>query len=229
MVKWIVVMKIQPSICLDDWGKPRKTPSQVGRHRDSNPRPPECECRALLRRHLDWSMWSCFSLNQTLNILHKHRYKGRPASKERFRHVKIFFYNNTETEYASFGTYLCLLFHIVAFDFKAFVPWHQFMYTLFVPCGHLVIEPASFRTSSFAKRLPARCAFIFGNRKKSDSARSALYGGCSNLFQWNYSRSKACVWRTVCGHALSSNRTIPRESLPLGQDNLRSHRPAENE
>ena len=28
-------MKIQPSICLDDWGKPRKKPSQVGRHRDS--------------------------------------------------------------------------------------------------------------------------------------------------------------------------------------------------
>ena len=26
MVKWIVVMKIQPSICLDDWGKPRKKP-----------------------------------------------------------------------------------------------------------------------------------------------------------------------------------------------------------
>ena len=25
MVKWIVVMKIQPSICLDDWGKSRKT------------------------------------------------------------------------------------------------------------------------------------------------------------------------------------------------------------
>ena len=26
MVKWIVVMKIQPSICLDEWGKPRKKP-----------------------------------------------------------------------------------------------------------------------------------------------------------------------------------------------------------
>ena len=26
MVKWIVVMKIQPSICLNDWGKPRKKP-----------------------------------------------------------------------------------------------------------------------------------------------------------------------------------------------------------
>ena len=29
MVKWIVVMKIQPSICLDDWGKPRKTPVRL--------------------------------------------------------------------------------------------------------------------------------------------------------------------------------------------------------
>ena len=45
-------MKIQPSICLDDWGKPRKKPSQVGRHRDSNPGPPECEFRALPRIHL---------------------------------------------------------------------------------------------------------------------------------------------------------------------------------
>ena len=36
MVKWIVVMKTKPSICLDDWGKPRKNLSQVGRHRDLN-------------------------------------------------------------------------------------------------------------------------------------------------------------------------------------------------
>ena len=40
MFKWIVVMKIQHSICLDDWGKPRKNPCQVGRHRNLNPRPP---------------------------------------------------------------------------------------------------------------------------------------------------------------------------------------------
>ena len=52
MVKCIVIMKIQPSICLDDWGKPRKNPKQVGRHRDSNPEPSECESRALPRSHL---------------------------------------------------------------------------------------------------------------------------------------------------------------------------------
>ena len=51
-------MKIQPSICLDAWGKPRKNPSQVDRHRDSNPGPPECESRALPRNHL--TRWSCF-------------------------------------------------------------------------------------------------------------------------------------------------------------------------
>ena len=28
-IKWIVVMKIQPSICLNDWGKPRKTPVRL--------------------------------------------------------------------------------------------------------------------------------------------------------------------------------------------------------
>ena len=57
MVQWIVVMKIQPSICLDDWGKLRKTPSQVGGHRDLNPRPPECESRALPRSHLARLTW----------------------------------------------------------------------------------------------------------------------------------------------------------------------------
>ena len=44
-----------------------------------------------------------------------------------FCHTKIFFNNNTETEYTCFGTYLCLLCHTFAFDIKALVvPWHQF-------------------------------------------------------------------------------------------------------
>ena len=33
MVKWIVVIKIQPSICFDDTGNSRKNSSQFGRHR----------------------------------------------------------------------------------------------------------------------------------------------------------------------------------------------------
>ena len=60
MVKWIVVMKIQPSICHDEWGKPRKNPNQVGRHRDLNPGPPECESRALPRSHLARYVQYCF-------------------------------------------------------------------------------------------------------------------------------------------------------------------------
>ena len=44
-----------------------------------------------------------------------------------FRHTKIFFNNNTETECTRFGTYLGLLFNIVAFDIKALVvSWHQY-------------------------------------------------------------------------------------------------------
>ena len=36
----------------------------------------------------------------------------------------------------SFGTYLGLLFHIIAFDIKALVvPWHQFLYTLVITSG----------------------------------------------------------------------------------------------
>ena len=87
----------------------------------------------------------------------------------------------------------------------------------------------AFGSSSFAKHLPARCSFIYGNRKKFEVARSGLCGGFSKMSQWNCSRSKACLCRAVCGYALSCNRTIPRESLmALRQDNLRSHRPAEN-
>ena len=104
-----------------------------------------------------------------------------------FRHTKIFFNNNTETEYTSCGTYLCLLFHIVLLDIKALVPWHQFVYTLFISCGHLVIQPASFRSSSSVKHLPTRCSFIFGNRKKFDDARSGQYVGCSKMSQCNFS------------------------------------------
>ena len=33
------------------------------------------------------------------------------------------------------------------------------------------VTTASFRSSSFAKHLPARCSFIFGNRKRSDSVK----------------------------------------------------------
>ena len=63
------------------------------------------------------------------------------------------------------------------------VPWHQFVYTLFIQCGRLVIRPASFRSSSFVKRLAARSSFIFENRKKSDGLRSGLYGRCSKMCQ----------------------------------------------
>ena len=56
------------------------------------------------------------------------------------------------------------IFHMVTFDIQTLVPWHQFVYrpTLFIQCGRLVIESASFRSPSFAKRLPARRSFIFG-------------------------------------------------------------------
>ena len=70
-----------------------------------------------------------------------------------FHHTKIFFNNNTETEYTSFGTYLSLHFHIAALDIKTLVvTWQQFVYTLFIPCGCLVIQLASFWSSPFAKQ-----------------------------------------------------------------------------
>ena len=113
------------------------------------------------------------------------------------------------------------------------VPWHQFVIgpIFFIPCGHLLFNQvtiASFRYSSFAKHLPARRPLIFWKQKKSDGARSGMYGGCSKMSHLNCSFRKACVYRAVCGCALSCNRTIPRDSLPLRPDNLTSHRHAEN-
>ena len=62
----------------------------------------------------------------------------------------------------------------VPFDIKALVLWHLFVYTLFIPCSRLVIQAD--HDSILAKRLPARSSSIFGNKKKSDGARSVLYG-----------------------------------------------------
>ena len=53
-------------------------------------------------------------------------YEGQPENKERFtipRYSLIIIQK------------LCELFHIVAFDIKALIPWHQFVYTLVIPCG----------------------------------------------------------------------------------------------
>ena len=61
-----------------------------------------------------------------------------------------------------------------------------------------------------ARRYP----FILRNRKKAGGARPGLYGGCSKMSQWNYSRNNACVYRAVCGRVLSCNRSVPHESLP---------------
>ena len=70
MVKWIVVMKIQPNICLDAWVKPRKNPSQIGRHRDSNPGHLECESRVLPRSHLARFVEYCISSFIWISIIH---------------------------------------------------------------------------------------------------------------------------------------------------------------
>ena len=64
------------------------------------------------------------------------KYEGHPESKERFDTPRYFFNSNTETQYTNFGTYLCLLLLIVAVDIKTLVVhWHQFVFTLVIPCG----------------------------------------------------------------------------------------------
>ena len=55
MVKWIVVMKLQPSICLDDWVAMKK--SQSGW---LGPGPPKFESSMLPLRHLTRWRNFCF-------------------------------------------------------------------------------------------------------------------------------------------------------------------------
>ena len=51
------------------------------------------------------------------------------------------FNNNTDPQYTSIGTYLCLFSHKVAFDIKTLVePWYQFVYTLFIPYSRLLFN-----------------------------------------------------------------------------------------
>ena len=68
MVKWIVVMKIEPSICLDNWGKSRKTPVKIGRHWNFNPEPPEYKSSVLSLRHLSRYLFVVSWLNISLEI-----------------------------------------------------------------------------------------------------------------------------------------------------------------
>ena len=98
------------------------------------------------------------------------------------------------------------------------------MYTLFIPCCRLVIQPASFRSWSFAKRLPARCSFIFRNKKSPTVPGPDCTEDARRCPNGIAHASKACACWVVCGRALSCNRKIARESLPLLQDNVRSHR-----
>ena len=114
-------------------------------------------------------------------------------------------------------TNTCLPFHIVTFDIKAVVvSWHQFVYSLFIPCGRLVIQPGHnsiLQVFIIWEACTSKVLLQVWKHEKSDGARSGLYGGCSKISQWNCSHNKACVCRAVCGRALSCIRTIPRESL----------------
>ena len=98
------------------------------------------------------------------------------------------------------------------------------MYTLFMPNDRLVIQATSFRSSSFAKRLPARCSIIFETGKSptvpgpdcTEHARRCPNGiahAARLVSTGQYAHVRCC--------------TIPCESLPPRQDDLRSHRPAE--
>ena len=84
-----------------------------------------------------------------------------------FRHTKICFNNNIETEYTSFGTYLCPPFHIVAFDIKTLVvPWHQFVYILFRPCGTWLSNQVTIASFIICQAFPSKVLLNFWKQEK---------------------------------------------------------------
>ena len=77
---------------------------------------------------------------------------------------------------------------------------------------------------SFAKGLPARCTFIFGNRKKSDGARSGLYGGCPNgialVSAGQYAdvqlHARACLFGNITWDLIGLQKTNNTSHLTVG-------------
>ena len=89
--------------------------------------------------------------------------------------------------------YLCLLFHIVAFDIKVLlVPWNQFVYTLVIPCEFWQNSSCLHHLWSVYQQGDRS----FWKQEESDGVRSGLHEECSKMSQWNCSRSNACVCRT---------------------------------
>lgn len=70
-------------------------------------------------------------------------------------------------------------------------------------------------SSSFWKWVPPKCFFNGPNKKKSEGARSGLYGGCSNTSHLYFS-SQALVFQAECGVALPcSSFTFVERNCPI--------------
>ena len=86
MVKLIVVMKIQPSVCLDDWGKPRKNPVRlVG----TGIRTRDLPNASLVRYHGATSLGKVSDCCFYLTKIYSHRYRC-PATKKKSRLHNIY-------------------------------------------------------------------------------------------------------------------------------------------
>ena len=135
----------------------------------------------------------------------------------------MFFNNNTETEYTSFDTYICLLFHINnAFDIKALVlPWHQFVYTLFIPCGHQQHSSGLHHLRSvYQQGAPSFLKTGKSPTGPGPAAQRMIEDVPMELLTQHGLCLPGGMWTCI---VMQQNN-----SLPLRQDNLRSHQPAEN-
>ena len=69
------------------------------------------------------------------------------------------------------------------------------------------VRTSAATSSSEAYLFPLRCSLSFGNRKKSQGAKSGLYGGCAKMSSKLRRSNAAGVCLLVCGRALSCWRT----------------------
>ena len=109
------------------------------------------------------------------------------------------------------------------------VPWHQFVYTLFIPCGRLVIQNRILQVFIICEAFASKVLLHFWKQEKIRRCQVRTIRRLLEDVPMELLTQQGLCLEAVCGYTLSCNRTIPRDSLPVRQENLRFHRPAENE
>ena len=114
--------------------------------------------------------------------------------------------------------YLLLFLNIISLHLKALSPWlFQFAYPFKIEVFILVpkyLFTASMTPSLLMKFLPRRLFFSFGNREKSERAKSGEYRGCGRTSKWHSVAAAIAICHIWAG-ALSYKSRMPLVNFPL--------------